>query len=346
MPNPISEHTKRYVIHASSWIICVLYFIIIYGLLRWSNIDKIVAAYDAVIGALTITGISYLIYSTLQFYLPSNKGYWKLFSMAAIFSLISVVITRFLIIQFSPDPDLVYLNFSLPFRFVINFLIITCVMTINVFWNIQEELISNKKRKEESESMVRDAELYNLRQQLQPHFLFNSLNSIIALIGSKPAEARNMVFQLSDFLRGTMRKDEKQFTTVEEEIKHLSLYLDIEKVRFGHRLQTEFIFQEGVLNAKIPVMILQPLVENAIKFGLYNITEQVKITVELALTNNLLNVKISNPFDEAQPISKKGTGFGLTSIQRRMFLLFSRTDLLQTEIEGSTFISTLRIPQS
>ena len=143
-----------------------------------------------------------------------------------------------------------------------------------------------------------------------------------------------------------MRKDEKQFTTVEEEIKHLSLYLDIEKVRFGHRLQTEFIFQEGVLNAKIPVMILQPLVENAIKFGLYNITEQVKITVELALKNNLLNVKISNPFDEAQPISKKGTGFGLTSIQRRMFLLFSRTDLLQTEIEGNTFISTLRIPQS
>lgn len=346
MPNPISEHTKRYVIHASSWIICVLYFIIIYGLLRWSNIDKIIAAYDAVIGALTITGISYLIYSTLQFYLPSNKGYWKLFSMAAIFSLISVIIARFLIIQFSPDPDLVYLNFSLPFRFVINFLIITCVMTINVFWNIQEELISNKKRKEESESMVRDAELYNLRQQLQPHFLFNSLNSIIALIGSKPAEARNMVFQLSDFLRGTMRKDEKQFTTVEEEIKHLSLYLDIEKVRFGHRLQTEFIFQEGVLNAKIPVMILQPLVENAIKFGLYNITEQVKITVELALKNNLLNVKISNPFDEAQPISKKGTGFGLTSIQRRMFLLFSRTDLLQTEIEGNTFISTLRIPQS
>ena len=346
MPNPISEHTKRYVIHASSWIICILYFIIIYGLLRWSNIAKNISAYDAIIGALTMTGISYLIYSTLQFYLPSNKGYWKLFSIAAIFSLISVIITRFLIIQFSPDPDLVYLSFSLPFRFVINFLIITCVMTINVFWNIQEELISNKKRKEESEGMVRDAELYNLRQQLQPHFLFNSLNSIIALIGSKPAEARNMVFQLSDFLRGTMRKDEKQFTSVEEEIKHLSLYLDIEKVRFGHRLQTEFIFQEEILLAKIPVMILQPLVENAIKFGLYNVTEQVVITVEFAIKNNLLHVKISNPFDEEQPIIKKGTGFGLTSIQRRLFLLFSRTDLLQTEIEGSMFISTLRIPQS
>lgn len=345
MPNPISEQNKRYVIHASSWIICVLYFIIIYGLLRWSNLDKTVSIYDASIGALTMTGISYLIYSTLQFYLPNNRNYWKLFSLAAIFSVISVVITRFLIIRFSPDQDLVYLNFSLPFRFVINFLIITCVMIINVFWNIQEELLSNKRRKEESERMVRDAELYNLRQQLQPHFLFNSLNSIIALIGSKPQEARNMVFQLSDFLRGTMRKDEKQFTSVEEEINHLSLYLDIEKVRFGHRLHTEFILADEALTAHIPVMILQPLVENAIKFGLYNVTDEVRITITLKLENNILEVAIRNPFDAEHPTDTKGTGFGLTSIQRRMYLLFSRTDLLETRIEGDTFISTLSIPQ-
>ncbi|MGH2624970.1 MAG: sensor histidine kinase, partial [Sphingobacterium sp.] len=216
-------------------------------------------------------------------------------------------------------------------------------MTINVFWNIQEELNSNKKKKEENEKMVRDAELYNLRQQLQPHFLFNSLNSIIALIGSKPKEARNMVFQLSDFLRGTMRKDEKQFSTVEEELGHLTLYLDIEKVRFGHRLSTIFQYDEGVLPAKIPVMILQPMVENAIKFGLYNITEEVTIETSITLDNNMLTIQISNPFDVDQTNQKKGTGFGLTSIQRRMFLLFGRTDLLLTATEESTFISTLRI---
>lgn len=218
-------------------------------------------------------------------------------------------------------------------------------MTINIFWNIQEELVFNKRRKDESEKMVRDAELYNLRQQLQPHFLFNSLNSIIALIGSKPTEARNMTFQLSDFLRGTMRKDEKQFTTVEEEINHLSLYLDIEKVRFGHRLSTEFEYEEDVLSGKIPVMILQPLVENAIKFGLYNVTDQVTIKTKILLENNLLSIEISNPFEQDQPEQKKGTGFGLTSIQRRLYLLFGRTDLLQTSVDGNTFISTLRIPQ-
>ncbi len=345
MSKPITEQSKRYVIHASSWIICVLYLLIIYLLLRWSNIAKVPAAYDAVIGALTMTGISYLTYSTLQFYLPNNRNYWKLFSMAAIFSAISVTITRFFILQFVPDENLVYLDFSLPFRFVINFLIITCVMTVNVFWNIQEELNINKKRKDESERMVRDAELYNLRQQLQPHFLFNSLNSIIALIGSQPKEARNMTFQLSDFLRGTMRKDEKQFTTVQEEINHLSLYLDIEKVRFGHRLSTSFTYDEEVLSASIPVMILQPLVENAIKFGLYNVTDEVLITINIFKENNILTIQISNPFESDQPEQKKGTGFGLSSIQRRMYLLFGRTDLLHTERVENTFISTLRIPQ-
>ncbi|WP_228384142.1 sensor histidine kinase [Sphingobacteruim zhuxiongii] len=218
-------------------------------------------------------------------------------------------------------------------------------MIINIFWNIQEELLENKKRKDESEKMVRDAELYNLRQQLQPHFLFNSLNSIIALIGSKPTEARNMVFQLSDFLRGTMRKDERQFSNVEDELNHLKLYLDIEKVRFGHRLSTDFDYTEEVLQAKIPVMILQPLVENAIKFGLYNVTDQVLIKIDLTLTENLLTIRISNPFETDQTEQKKGTGFGLSSIQRRLYLLFGRTDLLQTATEDQNFISTLRIPQ-
>lgn len=345
MQKSITEQSKSSVIHASSWIICVLYFVIIYGLLRWSNIVKSIAVYDALLSALTMTGITYIIYSTLQFYLPNNRNYWKLFSLAAIFSLISITITRFVIIQFFPEDDLLYLDFSLPFRFVINFLIITCVMTINVFWNIQEELSSNKKKKEENEKMVRDAELYNLRQQLQPHFLFNSLNSIIALIGSKPKEARNMVFQLSDFLRGTMRKDEKQFSTVDEELGHLTLYLDIEKVRFGHRLSTVFQYEQNVLAAKIPVMILQPMVENAIKFGLYNITDDVTIKTSITLENNILTIEISNPFDMDQTNQKKGTGFGLTSIQRRMFLLFGRTDLLITKTQGTTFISILRIPQ-
>lgn len=337
--------SKKWLIHTSSWIICILYFLVVYGLLWWAKIPYEVRLIDGITSALAITGMSYLTYSSLQFYLPKKRQYWKLFSIALMFSFISVLLTRYMLLSLLTPEETNYLTFSLPFRWVINFLIVVCIMTVNIFWNIQEEYEENKNRKEQSERMMRDAELYNLRQQLQPHFLFNSLNSLIALIGKKPAEARHMTFQLSDFLRGTMRKDEKQFIPLEDELSHLRLYLDIEKVRFGHRLRTEFDYGDDVLSAKVPVMIIQPLVENAIKFGLYNVTGDVTIRIEARRNEHLLTIRITNPYDPEQFNKKKGTGFGLSSIQRRLYLLFSRTDLLQTQTQENIFISTLKIPQ-
>src|SRR5690606_9569496 len=122
----------------------------------------------------------------------------------------------------------------------------------------------------DSEKLAKEAELFKLRQQLHPHFLFNSLNSINSLIGSRPAEARKMVQQLSDFLRGTLRKEESQLVSLKEELQYLGLYLDIEKLRFGSRLITEIETQEGADALFIPSLLLQPIVENAIKFGLYD----------------------------------------------------------------------------
>ena len=120
--------------------------------------------------------------------------------------------------------------------------------------------------------MAKESELFKLRQQLQPHFLFNSLNSINALIGNRPDEARKMVQQLSDFLRGTIKKEETQWVTLQEEMQYLQLYLDIEKVRFGNRLSTAIEIGEDVSEMTLPALILQPIVENAIKFGLYDTT--------------------------------------------------------------------------
>jgi len=198
---------------------------------------------------------------------------------------------------------------------------------------------------EEAKQMAKDAELYKLRQQLQPHFLFNSLNSISALTGTQPEKARHMIFQLSEFLRGTLKKDEKQWNSLEEEMQYLELYLEIEKVRFGHRLQTNILCDDDALQLQLPAMLLQPVVENAIKFGLYDTTGEVLIKVEAKKLNDSLKVVVENPFDPetAQPL--KGTGFGLASIQRRLFLLFARQDLLKTEKEDSRFITTILIPQ-
>lgn len=201
------------------------------------------------------------------------------------------------------------------------------------------------ERRSEAEQLVKEAELVKLRQQLQPHFLFNSLNSISALAGSKPDEARKMIQQLSDFLRGTLKKDEQRTVPVEEELEHLSLYLDIEKVRFGHRLNVEIEFTDEALNQQIPPLLLQPIVENAIKFGLYGTIGNITVKILGKTEGNLLMVKVINPFDSETQNVGKGTGFGLSSIQRRLFLLYGRNDLLATEKDQEQFITRLKIPQ-
>jgi len=337
--------SKNRLIHVSTWTICVLYFLISYFLLWWDSKPKAVTPYEPIIGALSTTICCYLIYSTLQYYLPRKNQYIKITAICLVLTVISLGLSIFFLNQFFDGLSLNHFYEILPYRFIINFLLLLCVIIINIFWNIQEEYEENKKRKEESERILRDAELYNLRQQLQPHFLFNSLNSIIALIGIKPDEAKKMTFQLSDFLRGTMRKDDKQLIPLADEIAHLRLYLDIEKVRFGHRLTTNFQVQEEASTARVPSMIIQPLLENAIKFGLYNVIGDVNITINIHLENYILWITITNPYDSDQFETKKGTGFGLSSIQRRLYLIYGRTDLLETSMNENIFTSTLKIPQ-
>ncbi len=337
--------SKNRLIHGSTWTIGILYFLVSYFLLWWDSRPNAITPYEPIIGALSVTICCYLIYSTLQYYLPRKNQYIKITTICLLLTATSLGLSIFFLNQFFDDISLNHFYEILPYRFIINFLLLLCVIIINIFWNIQEEYEENKKRKEESERILRDAELYNLRQQLQPHFLFNSLNSIIALIGFKPEEAKNMTFQLSDFLRGTMRKDDRQLISLTDEIAHLRLYLDIEKVRFGHRLSINFHLQEEANTAKVPCMIIQPLLENAIKFGLYNVIGNVEITIDIKLENYMLWITITNPFDSDQFETKKGTGFGLSSIQRRLFLLYSRTDLLETSVKDHIFTSTLKIPQ-
>ena len=201
------------------------------------------------------------------------------------------------------------------------------------------------ERRSDADRLSKEAELSKLRQQLQPHFLFNSLNSISALTGTQPEKARYMIQQLSDFLRGTLKKDDQQWNTLQEEIEYLGLYLDIEKVRFGHRLQTEIICEGDAELLKLPALLLQPIVENAIKFGLYDTTGEVLIKLDAVAEKNYLRIKVQNPFDPETSQPLKGTGFGLSSVQRRLFLLFSRHDLLSTQKDAEQFITTILIPQ-
>ncbi len=201
-----------------------------------------------------------------------------------------------------------------------------------------------EKRNVEAERLSRETELNNLQEKLHPHFLFNSLNSISALVAIQPEKARQMVLQLSDFLRGTLKRESTEWITLSQELEYLSLYLDIEKVRFGHRLQTEFQVEPGTEERKLPPFILLPLLENAIKFGLYDTLGDISIVLKVSALDNILKVSISNPFDPSTSGKVKGTGFGIKSVNRRLCLLFDRTELLTTNIDDHTFTTTVLIP--
>lgn len=201
------------------------------------------------------------------------------------------------------------------------------------------------------QELKNEAELFKLRQQLHPHFLFNSLNSINALIGADPKLARTMLMKLSAFLRQTIRKEDSRLVALSAELEELDLYLDIEKVRFGDRLVILKDIPQGLEGKEIPPFLLQPLVENAIKFGLYDTLGEVIIAITLREEDHFYKFEISNPFDR-NSVAPKGTGFGLSGVSRRLYLLYARNDLLQlTKSPGRSdedidiYIATLMIPR-
>ena len=128
-------------------------------------------------------------------------------------------------------------------------------------------------------------------------------------------------------------------------MQYLQLYLDIEKVRFGNRLSTVVNMDETAENLKLPALLLQPIVENAIKFGLYDTMGETTIIISAKNEDNKLVVEVQNPFDPETSAPQQGTGFGLKSVQRRLFLLFARNDLLKTTTKENIFTTTVTIPQ-
>lgn len=340
---PTLQRNRFFLLSCS--IIFVAWSIIQCGLLFWYGTTLYAAIIDSLISAAVITIACYVISSVLYYYQPQKEKTTYILVWVISLTIIVLAVVRYAIgWVIASDEYQEFLDYSLPLRFLAAGLLIGCMAVINVLWNIQQNNRENENRKADTEKMAREAELYSLRQKLQPHFLFNSLNSIIALITQKPELARTMVFQLSDFLRGTLHMDDQQLLDIDDELEHLQLYIDIEKVRFGHRLNIT-INKEDVENAQVPAMIIQPLLENAIKYGLYNITGQVDIQINIHKQDNLLNIRVKNPFDPDSQSKQKSSGFGLRSIERRLFLIYGRTDLLHTNAGKHIFTATISIPQ-
>lgn len=345
MPATPLQSVKNKVIFGTIWFVWAeLYFILIFR--NW-HISFLNAVIDTLFTNSLLALAVLLIFMNLRYYRPKKGQFVYLLILIAVLTALWGVLLRYGLPLLIPA-DAAYTTFlqlSLSIRYAMGFLILGSAALLATLWYALEDQKEQQQRKNETEKMAREAELYNLRQQLQPHFLFNSLNSISALTGTQPERARKMIQQLSDFLRGTLKKEENQLIPLADELAHLQLYLDIEKVRFGHRLETALEADETALQLKIPSLLLQPVLENAIKFGLYDTTGAVTITLHAAKQENDLVIQVTNPFEQATAAGGKGTGFGLRSVQRRLYLLFGQNDLVSTASGNQLFTTTLKIPQ-
>jgi hypothetical protein len=305
------------------------------------------AIIDSVISNILLLVKCLLVMNTIRYYVPAMNEYMNVLAMCIVLTILWLLLTKFLLgVTLDDYPGYSrFLRRSVIIRGSIGFLVLSIFTMISIVWFNWHEQQKNEERKLDAEKLAKEAELFKLRQQLQPHFLFNSLNSINALIGLRPEEARKMVQQLSDFLRGTIKKEETQWVSLQEEMQYLQLYLDIEKVRFGNRLATVVENDEESLQMKLPALILQPIVENAIKFGLYDTIGETIIRIGTKMEDSELVICVSNPYDPETSSPRQGTGFGLKSVQRRLYLLFARNDLLSTDSKEDIFTTTVRVPQ-
>lgn len=207
-----------------------------------------------------------------------------------------------------------------------------CYLLINSWY----ELSVQKENTEHAKLLARNAQLNSLRYQLNPHFLFNALNSVRALIYSSPAKADEMISKLSDFMRYTLTtKDDKEIP-LEKEMDVLTDYLNIEKTRFGEKLSVHIEVDPIANEFPIPPFIIIPLVENAIKYGMKTSREKLEIFISARIENNELQVEIKNSghWYSADKDTGSGTQTGIKNIKERLEHLFP--DNHEFKIEKST----------
>lgn len=233
----------------------------------------------------------------------------------------------------------------LPLRVVWGIDHFAMIMGMYHFFVFYRDLEQKRLQEEVLKKQIKESELKSLKAQLNPHFLFNSLNSVSALTITNPEGARNMINQLSELLRYALRNKHTDLISVRDELQNIRRYMDIERVRFGDLLIYEEEVDEACLDMKLPAMILQPLFENAIKHGLYESLTPVTVKAKFTLNHDSLDVLLVNNCD-ASDGSPAGAGLGIKNTVNILRNLYNREGLLRTKPCDGFFEVKLTIPQT
>lgn len=189
------------------------------------------------------------------------------------------------------------------------------------------------------EASVKEIELSNLKSQLNPHFIFNALNSIRALVDENPQKSKQAINQLSNILRNSLVTEKRGLTKFGDELKVVRDYLGLESIRFEERLKTEFVIDPASKDFLVPPLMIQTLVENGVKHGISRLTEGGLIQLKTQVINDKLNIQIRNSGHYVNG-SKKRSGLGLVNTTQRLKLLYGSEARFAITNESNNFVLT------
>jgi two-component system, LytTR family, sensor kinase len=348
MSHPITGNRRSVLIYSLVWLMVAATQGALYLYLLHFPIPVVVA--DALISCLLFGFLGLLAWYPTR-YIPFQR-------QSPIYSILAHVVAGIIVLGiwvllsigvlnaiFTNQGDYIeFLNQTLAWRAMLGALIYLVLVLIYYLVANSQKLQERLQQEERLRGMVRDAELSMLKSQINPHFLFNSLNSIASLTMTNPDEAREMIIRLSDFLRYSLKHRENEYVPLREELGRMKDYLAIEKVRFGEKLLYEFKISGECETFMVPTMIFQPLFENAIRHSVYESVDPVTIKFSCIQDQEYMKAVITNDYDPAIP-SMKGTGVGLQNVRQRIALAYKEKGVVKWAGNEGVFTVTILFPR-
>jgi hypothetical protein len=231
----------------------------------------------------------------------------------------------------------------LPLLFAMGVLLYVLSVGLHYASLAAQESRAAENRAAEARTLAREAELQALKMQINPHFLFNSLHSIAALATQDGLRARDMCVRLSDFLRSGLGLGDRECIPLREELALARSYLDVERVRFGDRLRVEEAIDPDCEDCGVPALVLQPLVENAVKHGIAGLVEGGSIRLQARRQQGGVCLTIENAFDPEAPAPRK-TGLGLAQVRRRLQIRYGEAAVFEPSSREGLYRVVLWLP--
>ena len=347
MDHPILSNRIKLTIYSLIWLVCAL----VQGVIAsfQLNLDADIIFIDSLVfwAIFAFIGLSvwYVVYYNN---LDKNPVSFVILHIITAVIAVSILVFKSWLISsffFATRPNFnSFFESSLLLRFFIgmlSYLSMIFYYYMQIFYQKNKE---NKEREDAYKTLIREAELKSLKSQINPHFLFNSLNSISSQTLFDPEKAHDMIIKLSDYLRFSLSHKPDELIPLWKELDNIKRYLDIEKIRFGQRLDVKIETNESCNNFCVPTMILQPLFENAIKYGVHENTNKTTILVKSECNSSRMIFMVSNNFDP-ESVPSRGEGIGISNIKERLKLLYGRGDLLEINKTSDQFTVTLFFPE-